>query len=84
MHCFQTNLTRQHYILLCFIAVYVPSNVIFRRLTFDAQTAIQQVFVDRIVLCFVLVTGPLFWAMFALVLQPRDVESRIWTCSRTW
>lgn len=77
MHRFQTKLTRQHCILLGYIAVFVPSAVAFRSITYDSQNTVQQAFIDRVTLSLVLVTGPLMWVIFAMVLQAREVKSCI-------
>lgn len=69
-------LCRRHYILLAFLGVYVTANVLCLRLDFRTQT-LRQGFTDRIVLYTACITGSLLWTMFALVLQPCRIDSRI-------
>jgi len=70
-------LCRRHYILLAFLGVYLTASVLCLRIDFRTQTALQQGFVDRIVLYVACITGSLLWTMFALVLQPCDIHSFI-------
>jgi hypothetical protein len=70
-------LCRRHYILLVFLAVYVTANVLCLRIDFQTQAALQQGLIDRIVLYTACITGSLLWTMFALVLQPGNIESYI-------
>lgn len=71
------QLQRGHYIVLCFLGVYIPFSILLYSVRYKTQEASTRGELDLIVVYILFITASLIWATFALALHPCVILSRI-------
>lgn len=71
------QLTRERYILICFVGVYIAFNVILYSMHYNTNKPSTPSAVALIVLCVLVIATSVLWTTFALALHPCCMPSRI-------
>jgi len=71
------QLTRERYILIGFVCVYIPSNVMLYTMHYNTNKPATHSAVALIVLYVLVIATSVVWTTFALALHPCRIPSRI-------
>lgn len=71
------QLRREHGIVLCFLALYVPCNALLYSVRDSSNTPATSTTVYVVVLYMLCITASVFWTSFALALHPCCISTRL-------